>query len=237
MLLAALHTPASADRRLFTHTYEYKTVPQGHTAVELWHTEARDEFGGDVQALEQRLEIEHGLTDHWDAALYSVFTQLSSEDPMIPSQPYALHEVKLESRYRFADRGELPVDIEAYGEVAKEFGESVWEVEAKGIFARDFDRLTAALNVIGEVKFGADVPETELELGWAAGMSYELHPKLNVGVETFGEIELEESEVLASVGPALSLAPSSNLWVTFTAAFGFDEAPAVSGRMILGIEL
>jgi hypothetical protein len=237
VLLASLSTSASADRRLFTYTYEYKTAPQGHTAVELWHTEARNNFEGDVQALEQILEIEHGLTDHWDAALYTVFTQLASEDPMVLSQPYALHELKVESRYRFADRGELPVDIEAYGEVAKEFGESVWEVEAKGIFARDFDKLTAALNVIGELEFGADVPETELELGWAAGISYELHPKVNFGVETFGTVELEESEVLASVGPALSLAPSSNLWVTVTAAFGFDEAPAFAGRMILGIEL
>ena len=40
VVMLALSSTASADRRLFTHTYEYKTVPQGHTALEFWHTEA-----------------------------------------------------------------------------------------------------------------------------------------------------------------------------------------------------
>jgi hypothetical protein len=241
MALMCAASPAAADRRLFTWTYEYKTVPQGQTAIELWHTQTRSMWdssdAGAGTALEQILEIEHGLTDHWDAALYTVFTQLASDDPMIASQPFSFHELKLETRYRFADRGEWPVDLLVYGEVAKEFGAGVYEVETKAIFARDFDLVTAAVNLISEVEFGPDVPETEVELGWAAGITYELHPKLNIGVETYGVVEVEESEVLAAVGPAISVAPSSNLWVTVTTAFGFDEAPAFSARMILGIEL
>src|SRR5690349_15660591 len=90
LFVLALSSPASADRRLFTSTYEYKTVPQGHTAIEMWHTESRPRLGGDVQALEQILEIEHGLTDRWDAALYTVFTQVSSQDPMVAA-PFSLH--------------------------------------------------------------------------------------------------------------------------------------------------
>jgi hypothetical protein len=115
-------------------------------------------------------------------------------------------------------------------------GESVYEVEAKGIFARDFDKMTVALNLIAEIAFGNDVAETEPEFGWAAGATYEVHPKLNVGVETFGEIE--EEEVGASIGPAVAVAPASNFWFTFTAGFGLtDEAPAMSGRLLVGIEL
>jgi hypothetical protein len=242
LLLLSATTTASADRRLFTSTYEYKTMPAGATAVELWHTQSRttwdDGDPGSATALENILEIEHGLTDHWDAALYMVFTQLASHDAMLPSQPYAFHELKLETRYRFADRGELPVDILAYAEVAKEFGEGVYEVEGKGIFARDFDRFTAAFNAIAEVEFGPDVPETELELGWAAGISYEVHPKLNIGVETYGALEFEdETEVLATVGPAIAVAPSSNLWFALTTGVGLDEAPKFTSRLILGIEL
>lgn len=236
LLVLAGSRAASADRRMFTSTYEYKTVPQGHTAVELWHTESRDTWDDDTaQSMEQILEIEHGLTDHWDAALYTVFTQTASSDPLV-AQPYALHEMKLESRYRFAERGEWPVDLLAYGEVAKEFGASVWELEAKAIAARDFDKLLVAANLILEVPVGKDVPETELEVGWAAGATYELHPKLNVGVETFGTVE--EGEVEASVGPAIAVAPSGNLWFAFTAGFGVtDDTAAFSGRLILGIEL
>lgn len=234
--VAATSSTAFADRRMFTSTYEYKTVPEGHTALELWHTEDRATWDGDSpRALEEILELEHGLTDHWDAALYTVFTQAAATDPMV-AQPFALHEMKVESRYRFADRGELPVDIMAYGEVAREFGGGVYELEAKGIFARDFDKVTVAANLIGEVEFGSDVPETELAFGWAAGATYEVHPKLNLGVETYGTIE--EGEVAAAVGPAISVAPSGNFWFTFTAGFGLtDEAPKLSGRLIVGIEL
>jgi hypothetical protein len=235
LALAATPTMAHADRRLFTSTYEYATVPEGRTALELWHTESRQTWDADSpQAMEEILELEHGLTDHWDAALYTVFTQVAGDATV--AQPLLLHEMKVESRYRFADRGELPVDILAYGEVAKEFGESVYEVEAKGIFARDFDKLVVALNVIAAIEFGRDVPESELEVGWAAGASYEVHPKLNLGVEAFGAVE--EEEVAASIGPAIAVAPSSNFWFTFTAGFGLtDEAAALSGRLIVGVEL
>jgi hypothetical protein len=234
--LAASTSTAFADRRMFTATYEYKTVPEGHTALELWHIEDRATWKDDSpHAMEEILELEHGLTDHWDAALYTVFTQVGAVDPLV-AQPFSLHELKVESRYRFADRGELPVDIMAYGEVAREFGGGVYEVEAKAILARDFDKLTLAANLIAEIAFGSDVPETELELGWAAGATYEVHPKLNLGVETYGAIE--EDEVAASIGPAIAVAPSGNFWFTFTAGFGLtDEAPKLSGRLIVGVEL
>ena len=236
---SATTSNAFADRRMFTSTYEYKTVPEGHTALELWHTEDRATWDGDSPRFgEEILELEHGLTDHWDAALYTVFTQATGgADPtMDPPQPLSLHEMKVESRYRFADRGELPVDIMAYGEVAREFGGGVYEIEAKGIFARDFDKLLLAGNLIAAVEFGSDVAETEPEFGWAVGATYEVHPKLNLGVETYGAIE--EEEVAAAIGPAIAVAPSGNFWFAFTAGFGLtDEAPKLSGRLIVGIEL
>jgi hypothetical protein len=234
-VLSSTGSTASADRRLFTYTYEYKTVPQGHTAIELWHTQARATWDADTdQALEHIIEIEHGLTDRWDAALYWVFDQTVSGNPaMVPSTPFAFHELKLETRYRFADRGEWPVDVLAYGEVVKVFGEKVWEIEGKAILARDFDNLTAAINIIGALEFE---PEPEPEFGYAAGLSYELHPKLSIGAETYAKIT--EYEQSFAGGPALAVAPSSNLWLTFTLGFGFnDEAPALAGRFILGVEL
>jgi hypothetical protein len=177
---------AAADRRLFTYTYEYKTVPQGHTAIELWHTQARATWDSDTaQELEHVLEVEHGLTDRWDAALYWVFGEsFTPSDPSM-DDPFGLHEMKLETRYRFADRGELPVDILAYGEAVKVWGESLYEIEAKAILARDFDAVTASVNLIGAVELGT---ETEAEGGWAAGLSYEVHPKFSVGAETYGKV-------------------------------------------------
>src|SRR6476646_3902482 len=98
-LVGATSSTAFADRRLFTTTYEYKTVPEGHTALELWHTEDRASWKDDsAHAMEEILELEHGLTDHWDAALYTVFTQVNAPDPTV-AQPLSLHELKVESRY------------------------------------------------------------------------------------------------------------------------------------------
>lgn len=233
---------ARADRRLFTSTYEYKTVPEGHTALEFWHTESRDTWDANTsQHMEHILEIEHGITDHWDAALYTILTQdaagVGHDGAAEPGAPLSLHAMNIETRYRFADRGEWPVDVLAYGEVSKEFGESVYEIEGKAIVARDFDALLVAANVIGAVEVGHDVPETELELGWAVGASYELHPKFNLGIETFGSYE-EEKGAQALIGPAFAFAPSGGLWATFTAGFGLnDNSPAMQGRLILGVEL
>lgn len=228
---------ARADRKSFSYTYEYATLPEGQTEVELWHTQSRDTWNANTaESFEEKLEIEHGITDHWDASMYTVFAESTDE-------VLHLDAVRLESRYRFAERGELPVDCVAYLELAKDFGTSLYEVEAKGIFARDFDKITIAGNIIGEVALGNNAEESELELGWAVGTTYEVHPKVRLGVETWGGYE--EGETRWAVGPALSLAPSPKFWLVTTAGFGVADTVATddfagqafSARVIMGMEL
>ena len=237
-MIALLALPvgrARADLRSFTHTYEYSTVPEGKTAVELWHTQGRATWDKtSPQAYEQIVEIEHGITDHWDMAFYTVFAQVAGD--AATAVPFGLDSVRLETRYRFADRGEWPVDTLVYLEVAKDFGKSLYELEGKVIVARDFDRITVAANAITEIQLGNNAAETEPELGWALGVTYQPHPKFRFGAETWGA--LEEEKLALSAGPAASFAASSNLWVTLTAGFGLtDEADAFSARAIVGIEL
>lgn len=228
-------SPVRADLRSFTETYEYGTMPAGRTAVELWHTQGRRDWTkATSQSFEQILELEHGLTDRWDVAVYTVFKQVAGDE--MTSEPFRFSELKLESRYRLAERGQWPVDTLIYGELAKGFGESTYAVEAKLIGARDFGKATAAVNLIGELKFGKDLPETEVELAWAAGVTYQTTPKLRLGGELFGFAE--EGEVGLAIGPAISLALSSNFWIAATGAFGLtDEADAFRARAIIGIEL
>ncbi|HEY5921435.1 MAG TPA: hypothetical protein VIV11_07180, partial [Kofleriaceae bacterium] len=140
---------------------------------------------------------------------------------------------RLDTRYRFADRGEWPVDVLAYGHGAKVFGEQIYDVQAAAVLARGFDALTATLNIIGAVEFK---PDPEPRFGYAAGITYELHPKLNIGAETYAT--LSDGERAFSGGPVVALAPSSKLWLTLSLGFGInDEAPALAGRFILGLEL
>lgn len=230
---------AHADRRSFTRTYEYTTMPEGQTELEIYSTQSVSRFtDGAPRAFELQLEIEHGITDRFDLGLYHVFTQVSAADAMA-AQPLQFSALKLRGRYRFAERGELPVDSLAYLEVAKDFGEGVYELEGKAILARDFAQLVVAANLIAEMEFGPDAPETEVELGWAVGAAYEVVPALRLGVETYGGFEAAEPEELsASVGPTLSWGSSGKLWVAGTLGFGVtDEASRFSGRMILGIDL
>ena len=234
LLLCGLASTASADRRLFTYTYEYSTELQGETSLQLWHTQSRTTWETDTsQALEHGLEIEHGLTDHWDAALRLVFEQINSGDPALPSTPYGFQRVQLDTRYRFADRGEWPVDVLLYGHGAKPFGQHIYDASAAAVLARDFDAATVAININGAVEFK---PDPEPRFGYAAGITYELHPKLNLGAETYATIS--DGERAFAGGPVIALAPASNLWLTFTLGFGInDEAPALAGRLLLGIEL
>src|SRR2546423_9187568 len=77
LLFAALLAPqARADRRTLIRAYEYMTQPQGNLELEVWNeVEAPKDGGFDQAVTVHRVELEYGLTDHWDLALYHVFEQ------------------------------------------------------------------------------------------------------------------------------------------------------------------
>jgi hypothetical protein len=215
------------------------TMPEGETELELYTEQSKATWDNpSPKEFAFQIEIEHGLTERWDFSIYHVFKQSTGPSPDDVS-PFHFDEIKLRSRYRFAERGEWPVDVLAYGEIIKVFGEGVWEAEPKVILARDFDKLTVALNLIGEVGFGPSVPETEIEAGYAAGITYEAVPEWKLGVEAWGGFEIEHTdEMSTAVGPAVSWAPSSSLWIATTAGFGLTEfTDDFSVRAIIGMDL
>jgi hypothetical protein len=234
VVIATLTSSAAADLRSFTQTYEYSTVPEGRTTLELWHTQGRATWeASSPQLFEQVIEIEHGITEHWDLGFASVFTQTAGD--ALTARAFGFAQTRLESRYRFADRSEWPVDTLLFGRISKAFGESIYELEGRVVLARDFDKLTVAANAVGSVDVGHDVPDTELVLGYAAGATYQVHPELRIGAESWGRYA--DDDLAVSVGPALSWAPTSTFWVALTAGFGVIDAEELSARAIVGIEL
>ncbi|MBP6632931.1 MAG: hypothetical protein KBG28_18030 [Kofleriaceae bacterium] len=219
--------PALADRRAFTFTYEYVTQPEGNLELEYYNTQARSRFGdGGVSSMSQQLEIEYGITDHTDVSLYQVVEQEGAG-----GLRYA--ETKLRARHRFAERGELPVDTLLYLELVKAFGTSAYELEPKLILGKDVGQATLALNLIPAIELvaerapgGDEELELEFEPGFAAGVTYEVSPKVKVGAEVWGKLEhpFDDAELVTSAGPAVSWAPSTKLWVTGTAGVGLTEA-------------
>lgn len=242
--------PAHADVRSFTYTYEYSTVPEGDTTVELWHTQTRaSSAAGSPHLYQGILEIEHGLTEKWDAGFYMVLEETAGSSPMT-SAALGLARAKVESRYRLADRGEWPIDTMLFLDLAKEFGESNYSVLGKLVGARDFGDLTFAANVGGGRLMGKDIDDRWL-LAWAAGATYQAHPRLRLGVETWGvyddsQLATRANTVYADMGPSLCFIASPRFWVAMTLGFAITERDtsgeilghgAVSGRAIFGIEL
>ena len=238
LVAVALPAAAHADRRALTQTSEYLTAADGQTEVELYTTQTRSTWtDGAAESFQLRLQLEHGVTDRWDVALSHVFDQTSGD--AATSTPLHLSTAELRSRYRIAERGELPVDVAVHGTLAKQFGASAYVGAATIVVARDFGLLTIAGNAIGAIGFGGEVAKPAIEVGWAGGATYELSPTWKAGAESWGGFDVEHTDrIEAWAGPAVSWAPSARLWVTATAGFGVnDRSDRFSVRGIVGMAL
>ncbi|HVK78041.1 MAG TPA: hypothetical protein VM734_32260, partial [Kofleriaceae bacterium] len=163
-LLAAVAVDAAADRRAFTHTYEYLTIADGETELQLYSDQRRTTFGDDaVETFGLRLELGHGITERWEVALRHGFEQTSG--PAV-TDVVRLHltDVELRTRYRFADRGDGPLDLAVQARAAKLFGDSVYVLEGEVILALDLGLATIAVQPIVRVAVGSDVAGTDVEL-------------------------------------------------------------------------
>ena len=244
--MLAASSVAHADLRSFTQTYEYSTQPEGSTSVQLWHTQTRATTdGSSPHFYEGLLELEHGMTERLDVSFNAMLSQQSGVFGAVGGDSLSLSRVELEARYRFADRGELPVDPQIMVELSKYFGDHVFEAEGRVIAARDFGDVTIAANGGVQIIGGKDVDETRTQFLWAAGATYQVVPRLRVGVETWGVAD--DGTVLADAGPVVCFIASPRFWVAATAGFALSERDEVvtaspthgtpSVRAIFGLEL
>lgn len=221
-LLAAAFAPAlaRADQRYYGETYNASIAPKGALDVELWSGFHQPKAGQGPQYWVHQLELETGLTDHWDIALYNIFRYQQGDTTRYQA-------TKVESRYRLSDPGEWFVDPVLYLEVKKEWIEDKpWAVEEKLILGKDIGRLNLSANVIAEQEFIPNGGGQEFEGGYAAGASWELLPWLRVGGEAFGAWTYltAESRTVSQhyAGPAISLAVAHS-WLVLASGFGLTQ--------------
>jgi hypothetical protein len=243
--LAATFTAstARADRRAYATTYEAVTAPKGELDVEMWSSYARDgelDDGPPSKGLRNMVELEYGLTDRWDMALYNLLDTTSA------SADTGYAGAKLETRYRLLPAGSWLVDPIIYFELqVLRHGDAAEKLETKLILARDQGPWNVAFNLAAEAEHlvkGGWVPETE----YALGVSRELAgPALKLGLEVFGKAEKDpgaDVSVFAWTGPALSWATRFDaamhgLWVTVGAGRGLTSASETwYGRAIVGLQ-
>jgi hypothetical protein len=233
LLAAVLVAPqARADRRTLIRAYEYMTQPQGNLEFELWNSISSPKGGGfDQASIVNRLELEHGLTDHWDVALYHQFAQ-------DPGASYKFDAWQLETRYRLFEKNVLPIDVVLYFEVERPANFSQpWVIEEKLILEKDFGRFALVANLVGEQKpfHAREGYEWEIDVG----ARFEVVPQLRLGAEfwTIQETVGGVTEGSYFVGPSVSWA-SSKIWLQLGAGFGIgDSSGATYVRSVMGINL
>lgn len=233
-LLFLLAAPgARADRRTFIRAYEYMTQPQGNLELEIWNDIDAPKTGFDAASTTHRIELEYGLTDHWDLSLYHVLAQA-------PGEPLHFDSWRAETRYRLLEKGEWPVDVLLYFEVERPaaFSEP-WETEEKIILERSFGAFALVANLVGEQKLlhASQGHLYEIDLG----ARYEVSPALRFGVEAWTIQETVHGATSGSwfAGPSISVA-TAKLWIQLGAGFGLgigDGDATAQVRSVIGFNL
>ena len=134
-IFGILSSAGLADRRSYVWTYEYQTMPKGTAEIEYYLTHKISDWDNydDKNTWEHAVELEYGITDHWDVAIYQTWQQTNTDT----DDSFDYTGSKLRTRYRIGEKGQLPVDVLLYAEYI--FGQGPKEYdkfEGKLILAR-----------------------------------------------------------------------------------------------------
>ncbi len=227
--LAGLFVIASysyADVRSYVWTYEYMTMAKGRAEFEYYlATEVADTAKSNVNTWKHWLELEYGITDHWDVAVYQMWKQKNTAT----TSTSEYDGFKIRTRYRVGEKGRFFVDPLLYLEYIRNDDLSKPNVgEAKLILAKDIGSLNISYNQV--IKRNLE-KEGKTDHEYAAGISYRFLPAFKMGIESKGNYAKEE----CSVGPTFSFV-ANKFWVSFGAVFGLNErSNDLLARMIVGI--
>lgn len=214
---SGLSATASAEESQFGYVYTTDLLPKGAKEVEQWMTWRHQKIGGTYDQVEGRTEVEYGLTDKLQVALYAnyAWTQAYHNGPFgatTPPEQFADRDadpddhfratrfvgVSGEAIYRLLSPYTDGIGLAVY--VEPTIGPSFREVEMKLILQKNFldDRLTTAFNFTYAPEWrylqDPDNPtakswqeETDINFNFAA--SYRFAPKWSTGFEFVNEHE------------------------------------------------
>lgn len=197
--------PARAAGPDFGYVYTAETEEAGETELSAWATDRRGKGDGHYDAQDYRLEVERGITDHFQLSAYANFASHhvhGSSELQPVSRNFAFQGLEAEFLYQVADPAK-GLGIAFYAEpgwsrINKVTGQNAdeFEVELKSIVQKNFlaNRIVWATNLTLEPEWereheivAPDVVEhrTEKELAFevASGLAYRVAPKWWLGVE------------------------------------------------------
>ena len=221
VVLLAAGTQVLAAQRSYVWTEEYWTLEAGGAEVEFWSTAVtKDRQTRNASDWKQKIELEYGITDRLNAALYQVYEQAADSS----SLTYAGYNIEL--KYRIAEQNALPVDILLYGEHEVSTIEGSVN-EGKLVLAKEIGNLGIAYNQIYEKV----ASEHQGDHGYAAGISYAIVPWLKAGIESKGSY----TNGTYAAGPTLAWL-GNRIWANIGAIFALnDKTKDREVRFLLGV--
>jgi hypothetical protein len=228
LVLALLASTAQADRRSFVWSQEYQTMGKGEVEFEYYLTSKIDDLkkSSDKSSLEHQLELEYGVTDHLQMAIYQRFqhTKVAGE-----SSQFDYTGSKIEGKYRIGEKGDLPLDTSVYVEYVRGEGTNNKDkMEHKLILSKDFGMFNVTYNQVIE-HVVAKGNGTAYE--YAAGLFYEYSPTWHFGIESTGNYMTDAYRL----GPTVSWA-SQKYWVAAGLLHGLtSRTDDFRVRLIVGI--
>lgn len=250
-LIAIGAASAHADETYFGYSYGTETLPKGSWEFENWVTWRTSKGEGSYNALDLRHEIEYGVTDRFQAALYlnERYHAIDGVGSPADRNQFAFQGVSTEFQYALLSPYKDPVGFTLYAEpaysrISKGSGKTQdqWSMEVKALFQKNFfdDQLIAVLNISPEFEVGKKKGdrhwENELEFEVTSGLAYRVAPKWSLGFETRYNSKYPdfpaatEREAWAFfVGPVVHYA-AERWWITMTALPQVGGAPNGGGR-------
>jgi hypothetical protein len=209
VLCIGLAGEVRAAQRNYVWTEEYGTLAKGNAELEFWSSAVTEDISvRNASNWTQQLELEYGITDHFNASLYQVYEQAVDSN----SLTYLGYQVEL--KYRLAEKDVLPVDVLLYLENEQVNDPDGPRFEGKIILAKELDRLSFAYNQIFERRYATGKEEHE----YAAGISYGIVPYFRIGLEAKGSY----SEKQYAVGPTLAWL-GNRIWADIGAVYGLNK--------------
>ena len=259
LTVLALATPAWANERHFTLSYETATLPPGAVEIEPQTTfrMGREQY---YLGMDHRLEFEFGITDHLMAAIYLNYGSETAREGSTIVSSTASQGVSAEFKYNLSNASADAIGSALYLELGASPLE--YDIEAKLLLDKRVGSWHLATNLMYEREWGYEgFWNNEHKVALSLGATHFLTDHLTIGAEVYGQGTLEQSAVGSDTalehgalfaGPVVGYA-SQGWWLVTSVTpqlVGFGDAVtaagttrdlqdfhAVQARVILGIHL
>src|SRR5207248_2482277 len=174
--------------RRFAFLYEANTSAPGSLELENWVTWKRATSSERFDEVDFRHELEYGVTDKFQASIYLAdwFYKNNPERSGI-----AYTDTAIELIYNLTNPVVDPIGLSIYGELRT--GDRLIELESKLIEQKNFGPLIVAYNATLEATWeGSGLEQRKGEFSQTLGASYELSPRISIGIELLHEFVFPE---------------------------------------------